>query len=95
MAPVRIQERHLTTARAEQIPKYGQIRTESRLFRAALQSSSDVPVLLLNQPNVNYQARCVDISVENENACRATSILFPFIFSWSSKSEVHNNQVRN
>ena len=30
----RERERHLTTARAEQIPKYGQIRTESRLFRA-------------------------------------------------------------
>ena len=29
----RARERHLTTARAEQVPKYGQIRTESRLFR--------------------------------------------------------------
>ena len=26
-------KRHLTTARAQQIPKYDQIRTESRLFR--------------------------------------------------------------
>ena len=30
----RERERHLTTTRSEQIPKYGQIRTESRLFRA-------------------------------------------------------------
>jgi len=29
----RERDRHLTTARAVQIPKYGQIRTESRLFR--------------------------------------------------------------
>ena len=46
----RERERHLTTARAEQIPKYGQIRTESRLLPRALQLSSDVPVLLVNQP---------------------------------------------
>ena len=30
----RQREPHLTTARAVQIPKYGQIRTESRLFRS-------------------------------------------------------------
>ena len=42
-------EPHLTTERAVQIPKYGQIRTESRLIRS-LSPASDVPVLLLNQP---------------------------------------------
>ena len=37
-------------ASAVQIPKYSQIRTESRLFHALL-LSSDVPAILLNQPD--------------------------------------------
>ena len=39
--------RYLTTARAVPVPKYGQITTQSKPFRAPLLSSSDVPVLSL------------------------------------------------
>ena len=41
----RERERHLPTARAVQIPKYGQIRTQSRLFVLREPSSNDVPVV--------------------------------------------------
>ena len=42
--------------RFRKIPKYGQIRTVSRLFRAlSIPSSPDVPVLLLNLPGLLHR----------------------------------------
>lgn len=48
-------------ARTEQIPKYGQItcKTQSGLFRALSSHHHDVPVLLLNQPNILLEIKTV------------------------------------
>lgn len=67
-------EPHLTTERAVQIPKYGQIRTESRLIRS-LSPASDVPVLLLNQPNINKKRDLTHVKFEHRagKSCALTS----------------------
>ena len=59
---VRQWQHHLMMASIVQTPKYSQIRIESRLFHALL-LSSDVPAMLLNQPNdevdntLNYSSK--------------------------------------
>ena len=55
-----MRERHLTTAPAVQIPKYDQMRAESRL-----PSSSDAPVLLINKPIDNKAATFTDLSTSS------------------------------
>ena len=63
---------------AVQMSKYGQIRTEPRCISHTHPLSSDVPVLLLNQPNLKANKKWI-----KEKVIEITVVITVYTSNWN------------